>query len=355
VGVWRTLNSSDPGLSEKLLAEPNTNLTADMLKAGKQAAQELGSRGRSLTAAFSKSGSSAAGTASGTTRSPVEWAKMIQGGAGNAAKGERIYHSATMTCVQCHAIGGAGGKIGPDMSTLGASAPLDYIVESVLNPAAKVKEGYHGVSYALTDGTSVVGVPFEENPTAIRIRMPGGIEGQVEKAKIKSTEVIGSLMPAGLIEALSEDEKIDLFAFLGAVGKPGAFDASNNGVARLWRITSNAAQAKAGDNLSAASPAYTLTDGRLLPEHLQMPMAADPNATHLFAVSRLQVAKAGNVKIELTGAKKLWIDGQPVNDVAAAIEHPLSAGVHTLTVELPRKELPAALRVQSHAGVFITP
>jgi putative heme-binding domain-containing protein len=351
--VWRTLNTADTGLSEKVVNEIKGRLSPEALKAGLQAAQELGSRGRSLVSAFQNAKSKTPVTAA-STRSVADWVKLVQGG-GNALKGEQIYHSATMTCVQCHAIGGAGGKLGPDMSTLGASAPLDYVVESVLNPAAKVKEGYHGVSYTLTDGTSLVGVPFEEDSTAIRVRMPGGIESQVPKAKIKSSEIIGSLMPAGLIEALSEEDKINLFAFLGAVGKPGAFDASNNGIARIWRVTSNAAQAKSGENLAAASAAYTLTDGRLLPEHLQMTLAGDPKATEFFAVARLQVAKAGKVKLEFLGANQLWIDGEKVSEPAAALERELSAGVHTLTVALPRNSLPATLRAVSHSGVFITP
>jgi putative heme-binding domain-containing protein len=317
-------------------------------------AQELGGRGRGLVAAFQTRGPGGSAANASPQRSPAEWAKLVQGG-GNALKGEQIYHSATMTCVQCHAIGGAGGKLGPDMSTLGASAPLDYIIESVLNPAAKVKEGYHGVSYTLTDGTALVGVPFEEDSTAIRVRMPGGIENQVPKAKIKSTEIIGSLMPAGLIEALSEEDKINLFAFLGAVGKPGSFDASNNGVARVWRVTSNASQAKFGDNLTTFPAAYTLTDGRLLPEHLQMPLAGEPNAEQFYAVARLQVSKAGPVKFEFTGASQLWIDGEHISEPSAAMERPLSAGVHTLAVLIHRKQVPPTLRVSAQSGVFVTP
>ena len=48
-------------------------------------------------------------------------------------------------CVNCHAIGGAGGQVGPDLVSIGASAPVDYLVESILQPNKAIKEGYHSL------------------------------------------------------------------------------------------------------------------------------------------------------------------------------------------------------------------
>ena len=42
---------------------------------------------------------------------------------GDAARGEAVYRRPSLLCTNCHAIGGAGGKAGPDLSSLGASAP----------------------------------------------------------------------------------------------------------------------------------------------------------------------------------------------------------------------------------------
>ena len=48
---------------------------------------------------------------------------------GDPARGEALYRRSELACVSCHAIGGAGGKIGPDLTSIGASAPADYLVE----------------------------------------------------------------------------------------------------------------------------------------------------------------------------------------------------------------------------------
>jgi putative heme-binding domain-containing protein len=349
LAVWRVLTSVNQGFAEKFARESGADLGAEALKSGRQAAQELGGRGRGLMAALTPSG--AAPASNNAQRSPADWAKLVQE-RGNAARGERIYHSATMTCVQCHAIGGAGGKLGPDMSTLGASAPLDYVIESVLNPAAKVKEGYHGVSYSMTDGGAVVGVPFEENAQSVRVRMPGGVEMDLAKAKIKSSEVIGSLMPAGLVEGLSEEDKINLFAFLGSVGRPGAFDASNGGVARAWRVVSDVAAASKPEALQAAPSIYSLTDGRLLPEHWQMAVGAVQGGT-LHAVTRVDAGSGGKVRIEVQGAPEFFVDGERVQ--GPVLERALSAGSHVVSVPVKRDALPAVLKVTASSARFVAP
>jgi len=61
---------------------------------------------------------------------------------GDAARGEAVFRRKELSCFQCHAIGGAGGQVGPDFMSLGASAPVDYLVESILVPDAKQKEGF---------------------------------------------------------------------------------------------------------------------------------------------------------------------------------------------------------------------
>ncbi|MEZ6107138.1 MAG: hypothetical protein R3B96_13720 [Pirellulaceae bacterium] len=41
--------------------------------------------------------------------------------AGDPARGEAIYRRTQSQCINCHAIGGAGGKVGPDLLSIGAS------------------------------------------------------------------------------------------------------------------------------------------------------------------------------------------------------------------------------------------
>jgi hypothetical protein len=222
-----------------------------------------------------------------------------------------------------------------------------------LEPAAKVKEGYHGVSYTLTDGGAVVGVPFDESSTVVRVRMPGGVETEVPKAKIKSNDIIGSLMPQGLVEGLSEADKLNLFAFLGSVGRPGAFDASSGGVARAWKIVPGVDAAKNAALLPTAPAAFSLTDGRVLPEHFQTPLAMSPGSGDVYAVTKLALGSAGRVHLEVEGAADFWINGEKVSGKSADRE--LAAGDHWVGVLVKRDALPEVLRATATAGRFVAP
>ena len=75
-----------------------------------------------------------------------------------------VYRRADLKCITCHAIGGAGGKVGPDMTSLGAG-PMDYLVESLYLPNAKIKEGFHAVQIETADGKVMTGLVVVRRPT----------------------------------------------------------------------------------------------------------------------------------------------------------------------------------------------
>ena len=58
---------------------------------------------------------------------------------GDPFSGEKVYRRQALACTVCHAIGGAGGKVGPDFTSIGASAQPDYLIESILYPNRKIK------------------------------------------------------------------------------------------------------------------------------------------------------------------------------------------------------------------------
>ena len=210
-------------------------LPAPVLAAALKAANEKGHAGALLAKAIEAAGGKVAATPADMARQIEGMVKSVQMGSDPGA-GELIYRR--IGCVQCHAIGGAGGKLGPDLSSLGASAPLDYIVESVFDPAAKVKEGYHAFAYTMKDGTQLTGIPTHETATEQFIR-PGPVpEIPLVKANIVKKDLVGSLMPPGLADALDFTEKRSLFAFLSQIGRPGPFDASKGSsvLARLWHL-----------------------------------------------------------------------------------------------------------------------
>lgn len=167
-----------------------------------------------------------------------EMAAMMQQVAdnGNPHRGEEIYRRAALQCVVCHAIGGAGGIIGPDLVSIGSSAPVDYLIESLLQPSVKIKEGYHTTLVTLKNGDAFSGAIAREDANELVIRDATGKENRIPKSDIASNNVSPvSLMPPGLTAQLREDEFVDLVAFLAELGKDGDFKTPPNRFVRHWQ------------------------------------------------------------------------------------------------------------------------
>lgn len=155
---------------------------------------------------------------------------------GDPFRGQRIYRRTELQCVVCHAIGGAGGVIGPDLISLGASAPVDYIIESMLEPSAVIKEGYH-MTVVTTDGGEVfAGGLVLDGDQEVVIRDAAGVEHTIPTARVTSKTISPvSMMPPGLTNNLREDEFIDLIRFMAELGKDGDFNIGREPVVRSWR------------------------------------------------------------------------------------------------------------------------
>jgi len=251
-------------------------------------------------------------------------------------RGEAVYRRAELSCQKCHSIGGAGGNIGPDMVSIGASAPLDYLVESLYFPNVKVKEGYHSKIVITNDGKVVTGIKLKEEDGGVTLRDAEGNEITISKGNIKRMRDGGSIMPGGLMETLKKEDGYDLLRFLGELGKPGPFAASSVPLAKKWMVLAKApADAAAIDKVPAAEWQlnWSRVDGTL-------------PAGVAVARTQLDVGTGGKLKLKVNGAAglKLWVDGTAV-DVKDETEIDVKPGARALTfvIDAARKD---GLRVE---------
>ena len=159
---------------------------------------------------------------------------------GNPQLGENIYRKQSIACMTCHAIGGAGTKIGPDLISIGASAPVDYLIESILQPSKKIKEGYHMTMVMTKDGQMIAGSELSASKEEVVIRNALGVVQKIPARNIKKKEVNPmSMMPPGLAASLSEEEFIHLISFMSQLGKSGDFKMSSQRYVRTFGIADN--------------------------------------------------------------------------------------------------------------------
>jgi putative heme-binding domain-containing protein len=92
---------------------------------------------------------------------------------GDPNQGADVFKKAD--CLKCHRVGGDGADSAPDLTTIGASQTLEYILESILEPSSVIVHGYKSSTVRLKDGTRRFGIvaawiPSEEAPEAVLIR-----------------------------------------------------------------------------------------------------------------------------------------------------------------------------------------
>jgi putative heme-binding domain-containing protein len=266
---------------------------------------------------------------------------------GDPARGERVFRRKDLNCLKCHAIAGAGGQVGPGLESIGASAQPDYLVDSLLEPGKAVKENYHALVVATSDGKVYTGIKLRQTDSELVLRDSEDREVVIPTGSIDEQKMGGSLMPLGLTESLTRRELVDLVRFLSALGKIGPYSVGTDRVLRRWQIVEatpefKSAVAQAGLEAVLAReqslnwrPAYTTVAGLLPISEWETP--GQPAATTGFALARgqLDVTSPGKVKLSVNdiNALSVWIDGRralPEVSAARSVVVDLSRGLHTV-------------------------
>ncbi len=138
----------------------------------------------------------------------------LQGG--DAKKGGEIFESQPAAqCMRCHAAGGGhgGGDAGPDLSAIGKHRDARYFLESLVNPGAKVAEGFGLTSITLKGGKTVGGIILADTKEHVDLDSSGKVL-RVRKADIDSMlPPVSAMPPMGGI--LTPSDLRDVVAWLG--------------------------------------------------------------------------------------------------------------------------------------------
>jgi putative heme-binding domain-containing protein len=276
---------------------------------------------------------------------------------GDPSRGEALFRRSDLACLKCHAIGGAGGQVGPDLTSIGTSAPVDYLIESILLPNKAVKENYHALVVSTQDGRFFTGIKVRETNTEIVLRTAEDREQIIPVKEIEERSPGGSLMPEGLADNLTRAELVDLVRFLSELGKVGPYSASRARFVRRWQVldaTPQTVRVLAGtrmfeySNEGAAanhafrdpaltwSSAYSQVNGIIPLESLPRIRVSQSTPARGYARFQLDVSAAGKAKLRLnstTGVSFCWLNRMPV-EVAEQLTLDLQSGIHTVTLSI---------------------
>ncbi|HEV3023172.1 MAG TPA: PVC-type heme-binding CxxCH protein [Pirellulales bacterium] len=132
---------------------------------------------------------------------------------GDAAKGELLFTS--QACAACHTTADGQRPKGPHLVDIGKRYKPDELIESILQPSAKIAQGYESYQFSTADGLVYTGFVVSESATAIRIREANGVERVLDRAEIQDrTQQKLSVMPDRLLANLTPSQCADLLAYL---------------------------------------------------------------------------------------------------------------------------------------------
>jgi putative heme-binding domain-containing protein len=134
---------------------------------------------------------------------------------GNAANGAKLFEA---RCAACHAVGGRGGRLGPDLSRIGALRSASALAGKVRNPSRGFVAGYRPVTIVLGDGRRIRAVAKNEDAFSIQVMDTAERLHGFRKADVR--EVVyepRSLMPPFDAAALSDSDLSDLVAYLSSL------------------------------------------------------------------------------------------------------------------------------------------
>ena len=128
------------------------------------------------------------------------------------------------TCFACHRFGQEGGAIGPDLtSAAGKFSPHDFL-EQIIEPNKEISDQYGSMTFTMKDGSVIVGRIANlkgDNYRIITNLFAPGEMTIIDSKKVKSVEPSKiSMMPPGLLNTLSDEDILDLTAYVLSAGDP---------------------------------------------------------------------------------------------------------------------------------------
>ncbi len=135
--------------------------------------------------------------------------------------GKKLFSDAN--CVACHKLNSEGRELGPDLTKIESSKHTsELLLRSILEPSKEIVEKYQSYSFLMSSGSTVIGMIIEESPTQIKVLVDPLAKGEpavldVSEIDERKKSTI-SIMPHGLLNKLTQEEILDLVAYLYAKG-----------------------------------------------------------------------------------------------------------------------------------------
>jgi putative heme-binding domain-containing protein len=135
---------------------------------------------------------------------------------GDATRGEQMFWAKDRgNCGMCHMVSGRGGRLGPNLSRIGAARSVAALEREIRKPSEVIPVGFETITVITKDGRKMRGV--RKNEDTFSVQMMTASEDVLSFDK-RAVEVVPeserSLMPAYGAERLSDADLADVVRYL---------------------------------------------------------------------------------------------------------------------------------------------
>jgi len=291
---------------------------------------------------------------------PQEVAQLVSevNARGDAKRGEVVFRRNDLSCFKCHSLSKAGGDIGPELSSVGAVSPVDYVVNSILNPDLAIKEQFVTKIILTAGGEIHTGIIASRDNVRVLLKEASGKTITIPVADIEEEVEGKSLMPKGLAKFLTHDELIDLVKFISELGKPGDYAIRTVPTIQRWRFLRHAPSKNQRGQLSDEAPHTAQFEKQILGSNQWQPAYSKSAGAlpldelieedkFLYLQGELNMVDGGRVTFDITGVDKplVWIDTDSHHG-KSQVSAILNKGKHKLTLRVPPTAKGREIKVQ---------
>jgi putative heme-binding domain-containing protein len=135
--------------------------------------------------------------------------------AGDPVRGETLFFDKEMKCANCHKVGDKGVALGPDLTAIGKTRTRAELLDSLLNPSAKVEPQYAAYNVRTKDEKSYTGIIVGRGEKELRLRDAEAKEIVIAGDNVDAVRPSRvSLMPDGQMSGLTPQQAADLLEYL---------------------------------------------------------------------------------------------------------------------------------------------
>jgi putative heme-binding domain-containing protein len=191
--------------NSKALASLRPDALQKLLDQFPQSVQE---QGRGLLASLNED----------TTKQKTHLEELLSSlGKGDIRRGQLVFNSQKAACSSCHAMGYLGGRVGPDLTTIGQVRTERDLLESIVYPSASFVRSFEPYVVKTKSDEDYNGVLRKDAPDEIVLATGPSTEVRIARSDIVDFRPgTVSVMPAGMEQQLTRQELADLVAFLKA-------------------------------------------------------------------------------------------------------------------------------------------